>query len=169
LVPPLCVSGIGIGWLNSEIFYGAMLLFLTNLIGIILAAGLSFMVIGFAPFSRAKKGIFISFLMVALISIPLVLSFAKMQKIAVVKKQLLSQNYQINGQQQQLRNIKVRLGEPVRISGDLISTQIPNTPMMALFEEHISQKLGYPVSVDFSVRLVTKNYFKPPVIKPVQP
>jgi len=169
LVPPLCVSGIGIGWLNSEIFYGAMLLFLTNLIGIILAAGLSFMVIGFAPFSRAKKGIFISFLMVALISIPLVLSFSKMQKIAVVKKQLLSQNYQINGQQQQLRNIKVRLGQPVRISGDLISTQIPNTQMMVLFEKHIAQKLGYPVSVDFSVRLVTQSYFKSPVIKSAQP
>jgi hypothetical protein len=35
------------------VFYGAMLLFLTNLTGIILAAGLSFMVIGYAPFSRA--------------------------------------------------------------------------------------------------------------------
>lgn len=90
LVPPLCVSGIGLGWLNLEIFYGAMLLFLTNLTGIIMAAGLSFMVIGFAPFSRAKKGIMISVLMVAVISIPLIFSFANMQKIAALKKQLLS-------------------------------------------------------------------------------
>jgi uncharacterized hydrophobic protein (TIGR00271 family) len=42
LVPPLCVSGIGIGWLNFDVFYGAMLLFLTNLTGIIMAAGVSF-------------------------------------------------------------------------------------------------------------------------------
>lgn len=159
LVPPLCVSGIGIGWLNFEIFYGAMLLFLTNLTGIIMAAGLAFMVIGFAPFSRAKKGIVISIFMVTVISIPLFLSFFNMQKVAVIKKQLVSQNYQINGQQQQLRNIKVRLGRPVKVSADLISTQIPDTQVIALFEKHLSKKLGHSVAVDFSVRLVTDDYF----------
>ena len=159
LVPPLCVSGIGIGWLNFEIFYGAMLLFLTNLTGIIMAAGLSFMVIGFAPFSRAKKGIIISVFMVSVISVPLFLSFSNMQKVAEVKKQLLSQNYQISGQQQQLRNIKVRLGSPLKISGDLISTHIPDSQVMSLLEQQITKKLGHPVTVDFSVRLVTEGYF----------
>ncbi len=160
LVPPLCVSGIGIGWWNFEVFYGAMLLFLTNLTGIIMAAGLSFMVIGFAPFSRAKKGILLSFLMVSVISVPLFLSFFKMQEVAAVKKQLLSQNYQIGGQQQQLRNIKVRLGSPLKISGELISTQIPDTKMLLQFEKHLRDQLGQPVIVDFSVRLVTGKHFK---------
>lgn len=160
LVPPLCVSGIGIGWLNIEIFYGAMLLFLTNLTGIILAAGLSFMVIGFAPFSRAKKGIIISVLMVSVISIPLFFSFSNMQNVAAVKKQLINQHYQVSGQQQQLRNIKVRLGNPLKISGDLISSHVPDSQMMAALEQQITKKLGQPVSVDFSVRLVTEAYFK---------
>jgi uncharacterized membrane protein len=52
------------------VFYGAMLLFLTNLTGIILAAGLSFMVIGYAPFSRAKKGIALSAFMVRKVVVP---------------------------------------------------------------------------------------------------
>ncbi len=160
LVPPLCVSGIGIGWLNFNVFYGAMLLFLTNLTGIIMAAGLSFMVIGYAPFSRAKKGIAISVFMVAVISIPLVLSFSDMQKIAAVKKQLISQNYVLAGQSQQLRNIRVRLGKPFKISADLMMTRMPAPHELAAFEQQLSDQLGHPVSVDFSVRLVTDNFFK---------
>jgi uncharacterized membrane protein len=156
LVPPLCVSGIG--WLNFEVFYGAMLLFLTNLTGIILAAGLSFMVIGYAPFSRAKKGIALSAFMVAIISVPLVLSFTNMQEIAAVKKQL-SQDYNIGGQTQQLRNIKVRLARPLKISADLISTHMPDPQELATLEKQLSKQLGQAVTIDLSVRLVTENYF----------
>jgi len=162
LVPPLCVSGIGIGWLNFDVFYGAMLLFLTNLTGIIMAAGVSFMAIGFAPFSRAKKGIALSVFMVAIISVPLVLSFSNMQTIAAVKKQLLSQNYEINGQLQQLRNIKVRLGTPMKVNGDLVTTSTPSPQMLLAFEQHLSNRLNTPVAIDFSVRLVTESYFKKP-------
>lgn len=36
LVPPLSVAGIGIGWLDWEVFSGAILLYATNLAGIIL-------------------------------------------------------------------------------------------------------------------------------------
>ena len=82
-----------------------------------------------------------------------------MQKIAAVKKQLLNQNYQIGGQNQQLRNIKVRLGDPLKINGDLISSHIPDQKMLAQFEQHLADQLGQPVTVDFSVRLVTENYF----------
>lgn len=163
LVPPLCVSGIGIGWLNYEIFYGAMLLFLTNLTGIIMAAGLSFMVIGFAPFSRAKKGIALSVFLVSIISIPLFLSFFNMQEIAAVKERLRSHDYEIGGQLQQLRNIKVRLGDPLKITSDLISTRLPDPKMMKLFEQHLAKKLDRPVVVDFSVRLVTESHFKPQI------
>ena len=158
LVPPLCVSGIGIGWMNFDVFYGAMLLFLTNLTGIIMAAGLSFMVIGFAPFSRAKKGIVISIFMVSIISVPLFLSFSNMQEIATVKQQLLTESYQIGGQHQKLQNIKVRLGQPLKISGDLMTTSMPDPHMLVLLEQHLGNTLGQPVAVDFTVRLVTKNY-----------
>src|SRR5690606_13657999 len=56
LVPPLCVAGIGIGWLDHDMVFGAMLLFLTNLAGIALAAAISFLVLGFAPISRPAQG-----------------------------------------------------------------------------------------------------------------
>lgn len=161
LVPPLCVSGIGAGWQQWPVFYGAMLLFLTNLTGIILAAGLTFMVIGFAPFSRAKKGIMLALLLVAAVSVPLSLSFVNMQKVARIKQQLVSYEYQLSGQHQRLRNIKVRLGEPFRISADLVTAQIPDPAMLTLFEQHLAEQLGHAVSVDFSVRLVSEDYFLP--------
>jgi len=129
------------------------------LTGIIMAAGLSFMFIGFAPFSRAKKGIILSVLIVSIISIPLSLSFINMQKVAVVKKQLLSQQFNIAGQYQQLRNIKVRLGQPIKISADLISSQIPDSKTLLLFEQFLTEQLGSPVAVDLSVRLVTEKHF----------
>ena len=37
LVPPLAVSGIGIGWMNWGVFSGALLLLVTNLAGMVLA------------------------------------------------------------------------------------------------------------------------------------
>lgn len=157
LVPPLCVSGIGLGWLNVEIFSGAMLLFLTNLTGIIMAAGLSFMVMGFAPFLRAKKGIVLSIVLVAIISVPLIFSFKNMQMMAGIKQQVLSQQYLVLGQKIQLRNIKLRYGTPLRMSVNLLSTQIPSARVLALLEQQLSDKIKQAIQVDFSIHLVTKN------------
>jgi len=49
LVPPLATAGIGLGWMSMDIFYQAFLLFITNFVGIIFAASLTFLVMGFAP------------------------------------------------------------------------------------------------------------------------
>lgn len=75
LVPPLSVTGIGIGWMDFEVIYGSFLLFATNLIGITLAASISFIVLGYAPVKRAKRGVVISSLILAIIAVPLVFSF----------------------------------------------------------------------------------------------
>ena len=156
LVPPLCVSGIGIGWWDYEVFYGAMLLFLTNLTGIILTAGLSFMVMGYAPFLRAKKGIFISALLVTLISVPLVLSFSNMRKMYEIENQLLNETHQVSGFDLRLRNINIHSGKPLRINADLLTTRMPNAEVLTEFEEKLSKQLKQQVVVDFSVHMVTK-------------
>ena len=75
LVPPLSVTGIGIGLGNIEVIYGSFLLFITNLVGITLSAALTFIVLGFAPVKRAKKGIFYTSILMLLITIPLYFSF----------------------------------------------------------------------------------------------
>jgi len=75
LVPPLSVTGIGLGLGNIDVILGSFLLFITNLVGITLSATLTFMVLGYAPIKRAKKGIFYTSILMALITVPLFISF----------------------------------------------------------------------------------------------
>ncbi|MDP2097563.1 MAG: DUF389 domain-containing protein [Methylobacter sp.] len=154
LVPPLCVAGIGIGWWNSDVFLGAMLLFLTNLIGITLAAALSFMVVGFAPFSRARKGLLLPIFLVGLVSVPLFFSFQKMEHIASIKQQLSGQTYMIEGQVVELRNIKVHHIEPLNLSADLLTNKMPDEEIFAQLEQQLAAELDKPARFSFAVHMV---------------
>ncbi|MCD6654429.1 MAG: TIGR00341 family protein [Sulfurovum sp.] len=75
LVPPLAVTGIGIGWAEWPMIHGSFLLFLTNLFGMIIAASLTFIILGYAPVQRAKKGLVMPAVLLIGVSIPLVFSF----------------------------------------------------------------------------------------------
>lgn len=75
LVPPLAVTGIGIGWADIQMIYGSFLLFLTNFVGMVLAASFTFIVLGFAPIFKAKKGLAYSTILLTIVSIPLIFSF----------------------------------------------------------------------------------------------
>lgn len=154
LVPPLCVAGIGIGWWSSDVFLGAMLLFLTNLIGITMAAALSFMVVGFAPFSRARKGLLLSIFLVGLVSVPLFFSFQKMAHIASIRQQLSGQTYMIDGQVVELRNIKVHHVDPLNLSADLLTNKMPNENVFAQLEQRLVAELDKPTRFSFAVHIV---------------
>lgn len=98
LVPPLSVTGIGIGWGDVGIIYGSFLLFITNFIGITLAAAITFIILGYAPIERAKKGLLYTGMVFVAVMIPLTLSFAKLieqNRIATI----ISQNYTIHAKE----------------------------------------------------------------------
>lgn len=154
LVPPLCVAGIGLGWLSQDIFLGAMLLYITNLAGIILAAGLVFMVIGFAPFSRAKKGILLSLFLVFIISVPLVVAFQKIQEIDSIKQFLTHENYQVMDKVVKLRHVKVTLGTPISITADLLLAEMPEMSLIKDLEQQLAKKLQQPLNFNFSIHIV---------------
>lgn len=160
LVPPLCVAGIGLGWMNQQIFFGAMLLYITNLAGIILAAGLSFLVIGFAPFARAKKGILLSLFFVSIISVPLVISFQNMQKIDDIRRLVSSENYWVAGEIIKLRRVKVHLDEPLIITADLLIRRVPSAVIMNALEHQLVVKLKQPLHFDFSIHLVDEVFLE---------
>ena len=99
LVPPLSVTGIGIGIGNLDVMYGSFLLFVTNLVGITLSAALTFIVLGFAPVKKAKKGLFYTSVLMVIITIPLFFSFMKVvdkyeyfNKLNSVKSIVLNDN-----------------------------------------------------------------------------
>ena len=54
LVPPLAVAGIGLGWADGEIFFGAMLLLLTNLAGNGTSRCAHILAVGIQPLQTGK-------------------------------------------------------------------------------------------------------------------
>jgi uncharacterized hydrophobic protein (TIGR00271 family) len=74
LVPPLSVMGIGLALLDSDVFLGSTLLFVTNLTGIIFSGILVFLWQRYGTIQRAQGGIALSGLMMVIIGIPLALS-----------------------------------------------------------------------------------------------
>ena len=117
LVPPLAVAGIGIGWLDWAVFSGASLLFIANMLGMVLAGSVTFLVMGFSPFHLVKRGIIYTLLAVGVISIPLVLSFNSM-----VEEQRAV--YALHGWKDddiEIRDIKVHSEEPLYVSVKLLS------------------------------------------------
>ena len=125
LVPPLAVSGIGLGWQEWDMFGSALLLFITNLVGIVLAASLTFLMLGFSPVSVAKKGIFYALTLVTIVSIPLSLSFKQMKHDIDIQQQLLGFKTIIASKHVYLKNIDIQ-GKEVRcevIASDILSNQ----------------------------------------------
>ena len=147
LVPPLAVTGIGLGWLNAHVTWGALLLFLTNLAGIIFAASLTFIVLGFAPFTRAKKGLSIALVAVILVSIPLVISFIRLSDEAQIVKKLQSQ---IVGNTT-IRTIRARAVDPLELSIQLVTpTSLTNNDLDNI-KKTIETKLQRPVIIEAQV------------------
>lgn len=75
LVPPLAVAGIGLGRLEMNFFLQAFLLFSTNLIGITLAATVTFRLLGYSPIVYAKRGLGIVVVLFLIIAVPLYASY----------------------------------------------------------------------------------------------
>jgi len=149
LVPPLAVCGIGIGWVQPDMVLGAGLLFLTNLVGIMLAASITFLVLGFAPVSRARKALLLSIGLMILIAIPLGFAFRSM-----VQQNAIHQSLQAIGSQHpedgvfQVREVVMGADRPLvrlelRVSGDL------DENIMVRHKARIVETLGQDVDVEF--------------------
>ncbi|MEP4485386.1 MAG: DUF389 domain-containing protein [Halioglobus sp.] len=112
LVPPLSVAGIGLGWGDWAMAGGALLLLSTNLVGIALAASATFLVMGFAPFSRARKGLGAAMVVLLLISIPLYVSFQHLVERDHILETVPTGTVQLSGVQVEVSGVRVRLGPP---------------------------------------------------------
>ena len=107
LVPPLAVSGIGICHGEYYIFFGAFLLFLTNLVGITLAATFTFQVLGYSPALEKKKSFLAIFLVLLAISYPLYLSFSQIRQNHLFSNALKQERYLVNGKYVIISNAKI--------------------------------------------------------------
>lgn len=97
LVPPLAVAGIGLGRLDPDFFAQAFLLFSTNLVGITVAAALTFRVLGYAPAVRDKRSMSAVTLTLVLIAVPLYLSFSQIVEDSLLEKSWQTERFLVNG------------------------------------------------------------------------
>ena len=107
LVPPIAVAGIGLGWGDWSMFSTAFLLFITNLVGIVLAAAFTFAMLGFSPLHLAKKGIATWLVIVALVAIPLYASFSKMEEDIHIQKTLANLAFNVGEHDVKLTHIEL--------------------------------------------------------------
>nr|MBI1228504.1 TIGR00341 family protein [Cytophagales bacterium] len=149
LVPPLAVSGIGLGWGDWAIFSGALLLLMTNLAGMVLAAATAFMFLGFSPFRLARKGILYALVIVGCISLPLFLGFMDM----VREKAVISMLDGHIVEEVTLREISVRHVRPLRLAVKFISESNLDHQEIREVKREIERLLGEEVELEVTVGL----------------
>jgi uncharacterized hydrophobic protein (TIGR00271 family) len=147
LVPPLAVVGIGVGWGSSAVFSGALLLFLTNLAGIVLAGSVTFLCLGFAPFHLARRGVLLALLLVGVVSIPLGFGFARMVDEHRVIGAL--DGWEVEGVT--LREIRLRPGVPLHVSADVFSRKSLDEATLDRMKRAIEDRIGRPVELEVSI------------------
>ncbi|HHW75995.1 MAG TPA: DUF389 domain-containing protein [Xanthomonadaceae bacterium] len=149
LVPPLAVSGIGLGWGDWTLFRGSFLLFLTNLFGIVLAGNLTFLLLGFGPFGRARRGLLVSLALVAVVSAPLGVGFARMVEEKAVVRAL--EGWEAEGVV--LREVAVRPGDPLYLSARLLSSSTLDDAAVERVKRAIESRLDQPVTLEADVAI----------------
>jgi uncharacterized hydrophobic protein (TIGR00271 family) len=158
LVPPLSVTGIGIGLGSFDVIYGSFLLFLTNLIGITLSAALTFAVLGYAPLSRGKKGLTYTAALMAVVTMPLILSFNQVIEKHNYLKELNSiKSLTIHEKKVDLviKGIRVQK-EALLVDLETVSdTGLYNGDFL-LLQEALEQRVGKKVILEISSKIVVR-------------
>jgi len=158
LVPPLSVTGIGIGLMDLDIIYGSFLLFITNLVGITLSASLTFIVLGYSPIKKAKKGLLYTFLLLVFISVPLVNTFEKM----VEKNELSNKIKELKKVNVNDKDIVLKLldledkQEYVYVRMELISNSFTSTLEYKAIRKEIERRLNRKILLEVSSKLIVK-------------
>ncbi|OQX73429.1 MAG: TIGR00341 family protein, partial [Campylobacteraceae bacterium 4484_4] len=153
LVPPLSTAGIGLGWMRPEMFTHAFLLFLTNFVGIVLAAGLIFMILGYSPIRRAKKGLIASFIIAVLVSIPLFFSFSQMASDAKILSALEGSYFDLAGERVRLEQVKIKHGAKEIISCDLVVRHHLTAKQIEQLKSMIYDRIGEEVVLESVERI----------------
>lgn len=158
LVPPLSVAGIGIGLGSFDVIYGSFLLFATNFIGITLSAALTFIVLGYSPVTKAKKGLYYTTALLVVITIPLVLSFRDI----VLKNNYLTSLESIRTIILNQKRVELNIHD-VKFDNDLLVIDLQSISSKPLthgeykiIKESFEKKLGKRVILEVSPKIIVR-------------
>lgn len=159
LVPPLSVVGIGLAYRQPDIWWGAMLLYLTNLVGITIAGALVFLAMGYAPLKRAKRGLVISSGLMLMLGVPLAFGMNSMlfenRLSKEIRDLLTSKTYTFRDVK--LKDVEVRrYRKPVLVEATIYADQqiVPN--QVRLVQAFLSKELQMPIEFKLKVIALTE-------------
>jgi hypothetical protein len=128
-------------------------LFTTNLFGIALAASATFLVLGFAPFKLAKKGLAIALLLTAGIFAPLWIAFDDLVEEGRILEQIPTGQIELAGHWVELRVVKVQVGAPPLIRVVLSSPQRLDENHIDALKGMISKRVGHHIVLEAQLNL----------------
>lgn len=153
LVPPLSVVGIGIGWGDWPMAQGALLLFATNLVGICLAASATFLVMGFAPFKLATRGLAVTLAVLALIVSPLYLAFMDLVEQGRIVHSVPTGHFELQGQALELRLVEVRTGAPPLVRVQVSAPHHLDSTDIDALKRLIAGRIGGDLTLEAQISL----------------
>ncbi|NEP56112.1 MAG: DUF389 domain-containing protein [Symploca sp. SIO2G7] len=148
LMPPLCVVGLCLSqgiWLSAV---GALVLYLTNLLGITLACMVLFISAGYTQFNRALVWtIALSFPLVLLLGLSFWELVRNVRLEAAIKQKLITETITI-GQQGKLLDTKVNWGtNPPQVYLSVWTDQKITPKQVELLQEFLSRKIKQPLTL----------------------
>ncbi len=155
LMPPVCVVGLGLSELDWQISLGALLLYLTNLLGISLACMVTFLVMGYAPFHQARAALVWTIGLVGLLSIPLGASLnrllAQAELETALRTALLRGTITFNEQVQLLESSFNWVSDPPEVTLVVRANETVTSRQVGLLEQFAEQATGQPFRLVFLV------------------
>ncbi|QFU75292.1 TIGR00341 family protein [Halioglobus maricola] len=153
LVPPLSVAGIGLGWGDWHMATGALLLLTTNLVGIAVAASITFLVLGFAPFQRAQKGLVASLFLIALISAPLYIAYDHLVERSRIEERVPVGELQLLERRVFVARDRVVLGDPPVISVVVSSREPLQSRHVDALKEIVSRSVERDIELEAQLHI----------------
>lgn len=153
LVPPLAVAGIGLGWGEWNVFGGAALLLATNLAGIVMAAALTFLILGFSPFQIAKKGLFITLIFFISVTAPLGFTFRNM----VLENRLIQDLSKKKIPHGLLRDVKIITLNPLRLSATILSEKELKAIDLEEVQKEIEAEIGRSADLELTLGILIRE------------
>jgi len=157
LVPPLGVIGIGLAMQRAEVAGGGLLLFSTNLVAIILAGAINFLLLGFRPArgvrereTRLRRGLVISVLLLFVISLPLAFIFGRAVQ-ATQEREVI--NRVLNQELNNLEGVSLvsfdfnHQREAIAITVTVYTAQAIEEETVEYLNDAITQAVGQPVTL----------------------
>lgn len=123
LVPPLSALGIGIAVANAEVALGALLLYVTNLVAIAAAGGVTFLLLGFGPSAEEEEER-------RLLQRGFATAGGLLAVVVVALGFITWQTWQLYGQQRMARELEAVVRDELAVipGADLVAVSFEETP-----------------------------------------